>query len=147
MPVLSVFKPLCPNLRAECPNYNLKWNFLGEWNLYLRTALERSHRAGIFLGGYNGANPTLGCSSSPFLWWWLLSGSSLPLLWRGPRQRIDNRYFSPSVEGLTRRLARYERPLSWRPLLFWEQRAVSFAASRSAAGRLIAVFSSLCESD
>jgi hypothetical protein len=30
---------------------NLKWNFLDEWNLCLRTALVRSHHARIFLGG------------------------------------------------------------------------------------------------
>jgi hypothetical protein len=35
--------PLC--------SLNLKWNFLGEWNLCLRTALVRSHHARIFLGG------------------------------------------------------------------------------------------------
>ena len=28
----------------------------------------------------------------------------------GPRHDINNRYYSPSVEGLTRLLARYERP-------------------------------------
>jgi hypothetical protein len=31
---------------------NLKWNFLGEWNLCLRTALVRSHHARIFLVDY-----------------------------------------------------------------------------------------------
>ena len=57
-----------------------------------------------------GANPTLGYSGSAVRRRRFLYGSSLPLLWRGARHDIDNRYYSPSVEGLTRLLARYERP-------------------------------------
>jgi hypothetical protein len=62
------------------------------------------------IGGYNGANPTLGCSGSTFWRRWFLYGASLPLLWRGPRHDIGDRYYSPSVEGLTPLVARYDRP-------------------------------------
>ena len=60
------------------------------------------------IGGYNGANSALGCSGSTFWRRWFLYGPSLPLLWRGPRHDIGDRYCRPAIEALTRPLARHE---------------------------------------
>src|ERR1700730_236621 len=52
------------------------------------------------IGGCNGANPTLGCSGSPFRRRWFLHGSSISLLWWGARHDTDYRHCGPSLEGL-----------------------------------------------
>jgi len=46
-----------------------------------------------------------------FFWWRrLLSGTPLPLFRRGPQHDIGDRYYSASIEGVTRPFARYVRP-------------------------------------
>src|ERR1700730_16238289 len=52
------------------------------------------------IGGCNGANPTLGCSGSPFRRRRFLYGSSISLLWWGARHDTDYRHCGPSLEGL-----------------------------------------------
>ena len=75
---------------------------------------DTQRRRGI--GGYNGVNPALGCFGSTFWRRWFLLGSPLPLLWWGPRHNLDDRDYSPSVEGLTQLVACYDRPPQLAPL-------------------------------
>ena len=59
---------------------------------------------------YNGSNLTLGRPGSAFWRWRFLSGPSLPLLRRRPRHDIGDRYYRPSLAGLTRSLTTKKRP-------------------------------------
>jgi len=55
----------------------------------------------IPIGGYNGASSTVDNTDSRFRWRRILSRSSIPLLWRGPRHDTADRHYNPSVERLT----------------------------------------------
>ena len=91
---------------------------------------DTQRRRGI--GGYNGVNPALGCFGSTFWRRWFLYGPSLPLLRRGPQRDSGDRYYSPSVEGLTQLVARYDRPPQLAASFISNQaRNVAIGASRT----------------